>query len=163
MDELPMWRFTSPRMLRIEGGKEGSDPCASMFMNKGSGGGLNVDCKNERHWVVQTDGMCLQRMGLLRGGRRKILWRYQRRAKRTYALFQALRYIGFLWPGVPYCGKQRAQPPCESCSLRHRKKQRVFSEKGLEIRNFQLMTELCQWLSGRAWGDRARWEIGLEQ
>ena len=49
MNELPMQRLTSPRMLRIEGGKEGNDPCAPVFMNESSGARLMIDCKNERH------------------------------------------------------------------------------------------------------------------
>lgn len=47
---------------------------------------LSVDLKNEGHWVAQSDGMGLKRVGLLRGKRGKILWQYHCRTKRTRAL-----------------------------------------------------------------------------
>lgn len=48
-------------------------------------------------------------------------------------------------------GRQKAQSPFESCMLRQIKKQRSFSEKKLETKNFKLMIELCKRLRGRAW------------
>ena len=49
MNELSMQRLTSPRMLRIEGGKEGNHRCAPVFMNKSNGARLMIDCKDKRH------------------------------------------------------------------------------------------------------------------
>lgn len=37
-----------------------------ILMNKGSRARLSVDLKNEGHWVAQSDGKGLKRVGLLR-------------------------------------------------------------------------------------------------
>ena len=70
--------------------------------------------------------------------------------------------LGVSGQGVKMRGRQRAQPPFESYSLKYSKKQRTFSEKS-ESEEFKLLTELCKRLSERAYGDRVRWKIWLEQ
>lgn len=114
---------------RIKGRKESTDPCAVIFINEGSGARPTDEWRKEGHQMVPTDGGCLKRRRLLRGRRGKLLWRFLVKTKEDICLIPGTAYVGYQWPGGAFCGKQRAQPPCESYSLRSRKKSRASSEQ----------------------------------